>query len=132
MDGPDLKMSGYAQYLTPLIVLQPSLSHRSPPFRAATDSVQGINRRFQSLPISPLTPLTARIAASVYRCVIGLVVALMCGYVIGFRFHRGRRDIGRLPVLVLAHRPGTGVLGRSSAPTREILQRPRSGCCCRS
>jgi ABC-2 type transport system permease protein len=57
--------------------------------RAATDSVQGINLRFQSLPIPSLTPLAARITASVYRCVIGLIVALACGHVIGFKFHRG-------------------------------------------
>lgn len=95
MDGPDLKMSSYAQYLVPLIVLQAiAFASISTAFRAATDSVQGINRRFQSLPIASLTPLTARITASVYRCVIGLVVALACGYVIGFRFHRG-------PVLAL-------------------------------
>jgi ABC-2 type transport system permease protein len=90
MDGPDLQASSYAQYLVPLIVLQAiAFASISTAFRAATDSVQGINRRFQSLPIAPLTPLAARITASVYRCVIGLVVALVCGYVIGFRFHRG-------------------------------------------
>jgi ABC-2 type transport system permease protein len=90
MDGPDLKMSSYAQYLVPLIVLQAiAFASISTAFRAATDSVQGINRRFQSLPIPSLTPLAARITASVYRCVIGLVVALACGYVIGFKFHRG-------------------------------------------
>lgn len=90
MDGPDLMMSSYAQYLVPLIVLQAiAFASISTAFRAATDSVQGINRRFQSLPIPSLTPLAARITASVYRCVIGLVVALACGYAIGFRFHRG-------------------------------------------
>lgn len=90
MDGPDLKMSSYAQYLVPLIVLQAiAFASISTAFRAATDSVQGINRRFQSLPIPTLTPLAARITAAVYRCVIGLTVALACGYLIGFRFHRG-------------------------------------------
>ncbi|MBU3750806.1 MAG: antibiotic transporter [Mycobacterium sp.] len=90
MTGPDLGMSSYAQYLIPLIVLQAiAFASISTAFRAATDSVQGINRRFQSLPIPSLTPLAARITASVYRCVIGLIVALACGYVIGFRFHRG-------------------------------------------
>ncbi len=90
MDGPDLKMSSYAQYLLPLIVLQAiAFASISTAFRAATDSVQGINRRFQSLPIPPLTPLAARIAASLYRCLLGLAVALACGFAIGFRFHRG-------------------------------------------
>jgi ABC-2 type transport system permease protein len=102
MDGPDLKMSSYAQYLVPLIVLQAiAFAGISTAFRAATDSVQGINRRFQSLPIPPLTPLVARITASVYRCVIGLVVALACGYVIGFRFHRGALYIAGFCLLAL-------------------------------
>ncbi len=90
MDGPDLGVSGYAQFLAPLIVLQAiSFAAISTAFRAATDSVSGINRRFQSLPIAVLTPMAARITASVYRCVLGLAVALICGYAIGFRFHRG-------------------------------------------
>lgn len=90
MDGPDLEMSSYAQYLVPLIVMQAiAFAGISTAFRAATDSVQGINRRFQALPIPSLTPLAARITAAMYRCVIGLAVAVACGYVIGFRFHRG-------------------------------------------
>lgn len=102
MDGPDLAMSSYAQYLVPLIVMQAiAFASISTAFRAATDSVQGINRRFQSLPIAPLTPLAARITASLYRCVIGLAVALACGYAIGFRFHRGPLCIAGFCLLVL-------------------------------
>ena len=41
-------MSSYAQYLTPLIVLQAiAFAAVSAAFRSATDSVQGINRRFE-------------------------------------------------------------------------------------
>lgn len=102
MDGPDLGMSSYAQYLTPLIVMQAvAFASISTAFRAASDSVQGINRRFQSLPIGLLTPLAARITASVYRCVIGLVVALVCGHIIGFRFYRGPLDAAIFCLLVL-------------------------------
>ncbi|MBJ7339972.1 ABC transporter permease [Mycolicibacterium sp.] len=102
MDGPDLGMSSYAQYLVPLIVLQAiAFASISTAFRAATDAVKGINRRFQSLPIASLTPLGARIAASVYRCAIGLAVALACGYAIGFRFHRGPADIAMFCLLVM-------------------------------
>ena len=102
MDGPDLPMSSYAQYLMPLIALQAiAFASVSTAFRAATDSVQGLNRRFQALPIASLTPLAARISASVYRCAIGLAVALACGYVIGFRFHRGPLYIAAFCLLVL-------------------------------
>lgn len=69
MDTPDLGMSSYAQYVVPLIVYVQAivLASISTAFRAASDSVQGINRRFQSLPVPALTPLAARITASVYR-----------------------------------------------------------------
>jgi ABC-2 type transport system permease protein len=90
MDGPDLPTSSYAQYLLPLITLQAiAFASVTTAFRAATDSVQGLNRRLKALPIASLTPLAARLSASFYRCVIALAVAIICGYVIGFRFHRG-------------------------------------------
>ena len=83
-------MSSFAQYLMPLIVLQAiAFAAVSAAFRAATDSVRGINRRFSSMPIGPLTPLAARMSASMYRCVIALVVSLICGHAIGFRFYAG-------------------------------------------
>jgi ABC-2 type transport system permease protein len=83
-------MSSYAQYLMPLIALQAiAFAAVSAAFRSATDSVQGINRRFKSMPITPLTPLAARMSASMYRCSTALAFALVCGYVIGFRFYGG-------------------------------------------
>lgn len=83
-------MSSYAQYLTPLIVLQAIwFAAVSAAFRSATDSVQGINRRFRAMPIAALTPLASRMTAAMYRCSIALVVSVACGHVIGFRFHGG-------------------------------------------
>ncbi len=70
-------------------------------FRAATDSVQGINRRFQALPIASLTPLAARISASVYRC---------CD-------RAGRRA-------------GMWLCHRLPIPPRAVLHRGRSVCWC--
>ena len=82
--------SSYAQYLMPLIALQAiAFAAVSAAFRSATDSVQGINRRFKAMPITPLIPLAGRMSASMYRCCIALVVALACGHVIGFRFYGG-------------------------------------------
>lgn len=83
-------MSSYAQYLMPLIALQAvAFAAVSAAFRSATDSVDGINRRFKAMPISPLTPLAARMSASMYRCTVALVISLICGHVIGFRFYGG-------------------------------------------
>jgi ABC-2 type transport system permease protein len=77
MGGAIDGLSSYAQFLTPLIVLQAiSFASISGAFRAATDAARGINRRFGAMPIAPVTPF-------------GLTIALICGYVIGFRFHRG-------------------------------------------
>lgn len=81
-------MSSYAQYLTPLIVVQAIFfAAVSAAFRSALDALAGINRRFRSMPMAALTPLSARMTASMYRVVIALVVSLACGHVIGFRFH---------------------------------------------
>jgi ABC-2 type transport system permease protein len=96
-------MSSYAQYLMPLIALQAIFfAAISAAFRSATDSVQGINWRFKAMPIGPLTPVAARVSASMYRCVIALAVSLVCGYVIGFRFYGAvTRTIGFCLVLLL-------------------------------
>jgi ABC-2 type transport system permease protein len=94
--------SSYGQFLTPLIALQAiSFASISGAFRAATDAAHGINRRFGSMPIATLTPAAARMSANVYRCVVGLTIALICGYVIGFRFHRGPAFIVGFCLLVM-------------------------------
>jgi len=88
MMGQVQPLSSYAQYLTPLIILQAIwFAAVSAAFRAATDSVQGINRRFRAMPIPAIMPLASRLTASMYRCCIALVVSVGCGHVIGFRFH---------------------------------------------
>ncbi|HZN83855.1 MAG TPA: ABC transporter permease [Mycobacterium sp.] len=95
-------MSSYAQYLTPLIVLQAIwFAAVSAAFRSATDSVQGINRRFKAMPIASLTPLASRMSASMYRCCVALTVSVACGHVIGFRFHDGVVHAVGFCVLVL-------------------------------
>jgi ABC-2 type transport system permease protein len=102
MVASPLGMSSYAQFLMPLIALQAiSFIAISSAFRAATDAVQGINRRFGSMPIAPLTPLAARMSANMCRCAIGLAVAILCGYAIGFRFDRSVEYIVAFCVLAL-------------------------------
>lgn len=83
-------MSSYAQYLMPLIALNAiAFAALSAGFRSATDAVQGINRRIKAMPVHPLTPLSSRMGASLYRCGVALAVSLVCGHVIGFRFYGG-------------------------------------------
>ena len=90
MLGKTSGMSSYAQFLMPLIALQGiSFAAITGALRAATDSVKGINRRFDSMPIGTLTPLVARMSAGAYRCSVGIAVALVTGHILGFRFYAG-------------------------------------------
>ncbi|ORB29794.1 ABC transporter permease [Mycolicibacterium parafortuitum] len=90
MMGAVQPLSSYAQYLTPLIVLQAVwFAAISAAFRSATDSVDGINRRFRAMPIPAVMPLASRMTASMYRCCVALAVSIGCGHVIGFRFDNG-------------------------------------------
>ena len=126
-------MSSYAQFMTPLIALQGiSFASITGALRAATDAAQGINRRFWSMPIATPTPLAARMSASVYRCVIGLTVALICGHIIGFRFHRGVLYAVGFCVLVLLIGAVLSLLGdligtssRSPEATTPVLLGPQ-------
>lgn len=96
-------MSSYAQFLMPLIALQGiSFAAITGALRAATDSVKGINRRFDSMPIGPLTPLVARMSAGIYRCAVGTAVALVTGHILGFRFYAGWLNAIGFCVLLLA------------------------------
>src|SRR4029079_4943602 len=83
-------------------------------------------------PIASRTPWPARISASVYRCAIGLAVALACGYVIGFRFHRGPFYIAAVCLLVLLTRlapafmcDAIGPNSRNPAATAQWLLLPQ-------
>lgn len=105
-------VSSYAQYLMPLIALVAiAFAAISAAFRAATDAVLGIDRRFKAMPIGGLTPLAARMSASMYRCGIALVVSLACGYVIGFRFYGDWAHVAGFCVLVLAIGASLALLG---------------------
>ena len=105
-------MSSYAQYLTPLIVLQAIFfAAVSAAFRSAMDALQGINRRFRAMPMARLTPLAARMTASMYRCVVALIVSLVCGHIIGFRFHGGLAHTVGFVLLALVIGAGLALMG---------------------
>ncbi len=83
-------LSSYAQFLMPMIVLQAmAFTAISAAFHAATDQVDGINRRFAAMPIVAWAPLAARMTATSVRCAVALAAAVVCGHVIGFRFVGG-------------------------------------------
>jgi ABC-2 type transport system permease protein len=92
----------YAQYLMPAIALQAVFfAAMSAALRSATDSVHGINRRFGAMPIPVMTPMAARMSGNVYRCMVALATAILCGHVIGFRFYQGAENTVGFCALVL-------------------------------
>ncbi|AFM17528.1 ABC-type multidrug transport system, permease component [Mycolicibacterium chubuense NBB4] len=112
MMGAVQPLSSYGQYLTPLILLQAIwFAAVSAAFRSATDSVQGINRRFRAMPIPAVMPLASRLTASMYRCCIALVVSVACGHVIGFRFHGTVGQIAAFVGLVLLVGAALAIIG---------------------
>ncbi|MFC8531308.1 antibiotic transporter [Nocardia sp. NPDC057227] len=85
--------SSYAQYLMPLVILQAAaFTAVSAAFRAASDAVSGLNRRWGSMPVGPLVPAAARLSGNVFRLVVAMLTAVVCGHVIGFRFYTGAAD----------------------------------------
>ncbi|NMN98110.1 ABC transporter permease [Antrihabitans stalactiti] len=83
-------LSSYAQFLMPIIVLQSLGSNAlTAAFRSASDAADGMNQRFNSMPIGRLVPLAARTAMNVFRAVVSVIIAIISGYVIGFRFANG-------------------------------------------
>jgi ABC-2 type transport system permease protein len=63
------------------------------------------------MPIAALTPFTSRLTASMYRCVIALVVSVGCGMVIGFRFHMGVLHAVGFAVLALTIGAALAIIG---------------------
>nr|WP_238559086.1 ABC transporter permease [Rhodococcus rhodnii] len=83
----------YAQFVMPIIVLQAmAFTAISAAHRAATEASNGMNSRFQTMPVTTGVPLAARMTASLAHATVSLTAALIYGHVIGFRFESGLRD----------------------------------------
>lgn len=94
MELPELVGGGglgnYGQFLMPVIALQAvSFTAMSAAFRAARETESGMSSRLYTMPIPVIVPLAARMSASAVRAFLSLGSALICGYVIGFRFEGG-------------------------------------------
>lgn len=80
----------YTQYVLPAIVVQAMLFGAfTTTDRAAWDKISGLSSRMRTLPISPYTPLVARMAYCVVRGVLALVAAILAAYFLGFRLSGG-------------------------------------------
>ncbi len=126
-------VSDFGQFMMPLIVLQAiAFTAISSAFLAATDSVDGINTRFASMPLSPAVPLASRVATGMSKCAISMASALGCGYVIGFRLPDDTVDSALFFVLValiaatlITGADMIGTLSKSPEATTQILILPQ-------
>src|SRR5699024_5235678 len=79
-----------SQFLMPIIALQAlSFTALSAAMKAAMDRIDGMSDRLKTMPLRAGTPLASRMSANLFRLFVSLGVALVCGQVIGFRFHLG-------------------------------------------
>ncbi|MCM6773950.1 ABC transporter permease [Nocardia sp. CDC159] len=126
-------LSSYAQFLMPMIVMQAvSFCATAAAFRAAADARDGLTARFATMPMPSVTPLLARTAATGYRIALSLLVALVCGHVIGFRFYgswwhtAGFLGFGLLVGVMLGLAGDVlGTLSKSPEATTQALMLPQ-------
>ncbi|MBL1079034.1 ABC transporter permease [Nocardia sp. 2] len=124
--------SSYAQFMAPIVILQAAaFTAISAAFRSATDEVSGLDRRFDAMPMHPLVPTAARMAANVFRASVAMVSALVSVHVIGFRFHGSWSHtlgfIGLGMLIALAFNLGADVIGtvtKSPEATTQMLVLP--------
>jgi ABC-2 type transport system permease protein len=80
----------YVQYVLPAVVVQAMLiGSLTTADRAGREKASGFGMRLQTLPISAMTPLAARMLYCLLRGALALVAAIATGYVIGFRMDGG-------------------------------------------
>ncbi|GAA3968900.1 ABC transporter permease [Gordonia caeni] len=80
----------YAQFLTPIILLQAALFTAIAATEVAgADARAGVAERFASLPMPRTAPLLSRIGWAGVRMSFGLAAGLLLGWALGFGFHGG-------------------------------------------
>ncbi|MFJ9368400.1 antibiotic transporter [Nocardia sp. NPDC101769] len=132
MSFAGLGFSSYAQFMAPIVILQAcAFTAVSAAFRAATDAVSGLDRRFDAMPMHPIVPAAARMSSNVFRLLIGLASAVVSTHVIGFRFVDGTaHTLGFLALglaIGIAFCLGADAMGtatRSPEATTQVLVLP--------
>jgi ABC-2 type transport system permease protein len=80
----------YPQYLVPAVVVQAVMFvGLLTADRAARDHLYGLGKRLATLPVAAAVPVSARMAATLMRAALALLVALVVGYAFGFRMIGG-------------------------------------------
>jgi ABC-2 type transport system permease protein len=80
----------YAHYLLPAVVVQSMIFVAlMTADRAARDHLTRLGERLRTLPIPAAAPVSARMAATLMRAALALLVAMVAGYAFGFRMTGG-------------------------------------------
>lgn len=80
----------YPQYVLPAVVVQSMIMAAAlTADRAGRDRVFGLGTRLRTMPIAAISPVSARITATLVRASIALTATLMAGYAFGFRMTGG-------------------------------------------
>lgn len=80
----------YSQYLLPAVVVQSMIFvGLVTADRAARDHLTGFGERMRTLPVAAAATVTARMAATLMRAALALIVAMITGYAFGFRITAG-------------------------------------------
>ena len=117
----------YAQYVLPAMVVQAMLfGALTTTDRAAWDKISGISARMRTLPISPYTPLMARMAYCLIRGVLAVAASVLGAYFFGFRLTSGFGYAAAFVVmaltLTLALSLGADAIGNKAARTEVASQ----------
>lgn len=109
----------YAQYLAPAVVVQSMIFvGLLTADRAVRDRLLGLGERLRTLPIAAAVPVAARMTATLMRAGLALSVAIVAGFVFGFRLTGGLTYslafVGLALLLCLAVALGADALGSSS------------------
>ncbi|OBK26994.1 ABC transporter [Mycobacterium asiaticum] len=80
----------YPQYVLPAVVVQSMIMAAAlTADRAGRDRVFGLGTRLRTMPIAAISPVSARITATLVRASIALVATMVAGYAFGFRMAGG-------------------------------------------
>ncbi|GLV09541.1 antibiotic transporter [Mycobacterium intracellulare subsp. chimaera] len=86
----DTGQVSYSHYLLPAVVVQSMIVvGLLTADRAARDRLFGFGERIRTLPVAAAATVTARVTATLMRGMLALVVAMVAGYVFGFRMTGG-------------------------------------------
>jgi ABC-2 type transport system permease protein len=123
----DTDRVSYSQYLVPAVVVQSVIFVALfTGDRAARDHVHGLGERFATLPIAAAVPVSARMAATLMRAALTLLVAMVASYAIGFRITGGLGGalafVLMALLLCLAVALGADALGSSSRSLEGVSQ----------